>query len=587
MGRAVRKATLLWLSYRYSTSISAPISRACSSLLQKRYQEHLRRNNYKEHPQQLKVISALDRVTQSLMERKGNVSATGVYIFGGTGCGKTMILDMFYHSITLTPAHSKCRFHFITFMLDIHKRLHQHRIKQQKDPSWLRTDPLVVVATEFAKDHGNLLCLDEFQVTDVADAMILKTLFTALWHQGVVVVATSNRAPGDLYLGGLNRNVFMPFIPLLQSKCTVIDISDTPDYRKLHSVSVEKNNYLYLFPLNEEIRARLHVIWQGAVAGREVQTVTLPVEQGRTITVPRACLQEKLQRPLSLLSPVAFYPQQITTSSPFVPRNICYFRFDELCCVPIGAADYLAIARSFDTVFIAEIPFLSNSAAVAAAAAAVASTTVVESSQSNEEGVNVNASFSAPSSSSSSSASASEDRNILRRFILLIDVLYDERVRLICSAASTPFGLYSSSSSSSITASTACSTGFVGTSSATNQFYSSYIGTTTTTAPATTDSSSNTGGENSSGDDDSRTRRSSNEGVSIKVLGTGGSSGRSHTIIGDGHTEWSATGLTGVNMADLNPRVNEDEAFAFNRTMSRLQEMQSEQYFHATSCSTR
>lgn len=611
------------------------------SRLQTEYEDHILQNKWQPHPRQLKVVSLLDSIDQALRYQSSSARRTdisGAYIHGGTGSGKTMILDMFYKTVTTSDG-LKCRFHFLTFMLDIHKRLHRHRLQKHKFSLLLQSEPLEVVATDFVKENGKLLCLDEFQVTDVADAMILKTLFIAMWRQGVVVIATSNRDPTDLYLGGLNRSVFMPFIPLLQSKCAVLDMSDTPDYRTMHSVSMTKNNFLYLTPLNEDTHRRMQSIWLECVAGREVTSVDLSVEQGRSITIPLACLQNSQENKLAENKDTTFL-------NLFNPGNVCFFSFQELCCVPIGAADYLAIAKRFDTVIISDIPFLSAAAAVTAGG---------KQQQENH---------------------SSDDRNTLRRFISLIDVLYDAKIRLICSAAATPCGLFTPATAS-------CVDDDVGrmrsedifiadassddTTNATEQFYLSHMNNTSVNVniasaedEADNDSASsgtidimekfymshinntsaneNVGNSEDVADDDSSSATgtidimekfymshmvnttasvtlSSTEDVAVRGLSTteqfyssciprnnshlqnnldissiksganisvsavGGSSGRSHTIIGDGNTEWSATGLTGVNMADLNPRLIEDEAFAFSRTVSRLQEMQSAQYF--------
>ena len=586
------------------------------SHIKNRYVEHILHNKWHQHPQQLKVVSHLDAINKILKDNRGVdlLGGTGLYIHGGTGCGKTMLLDIFYENNCLKGEGMKCRFHFLTFMLDIHKRLHQHRLNKHKSRLLMESEPLSVVAAEFVKKNGKLVCLDEFQVTDVADAMILRTLFTAMWLEGVVLIATSNRDPDDLYLGGLNRAVFLPFISLLQSKCIVLSMSDTPDYRATHIISKTESNSLYFTPLNEDNRQRLHNIWLKYTAEGEVRSVELSVDQGRSITVPLACCLPPAQR----------HGRHLTTSTDsFIPSNICFFSFQELCCVPIGAADYLAIANKFDTIIIADIPFLS----AAAAAAASVGDDVMPLPYSLE------------------------DRNTLRRFIVLIDVLYDAKVRLVCSAASPPCGLYNSNivpkdlteagsdddehnAAAAIAATTeqfyltqmnnynnnynnnnnnnvdntldiACDGSMIhdAASTTTEQFYftqmnnnnnnnNNNIGNTLNmiayddsiisdssvarTSVTTTEQFYSTYMQNNTS---SSHGGNHSGGAAISVSGSGGSSGRSHTIIGDGHTEWSATGLTGVSMADLNPRQLEDEAFAFHRTISRLYEMQSVQYF--------
>ena len=205
----------------------------------------------------------------------------GLYMYGGVGCGKTRLMDLYYSCVTSTV---KRREHFHHFMLDFHAHLHALRTSSTPAPN-----PIPTIAQQYAASY-KLLCLDEFQVTDVADAMILRTLFTALWAEGVVVVATSNRPPEDLYKNGINRDVFVPFIDELRRACDVHAMEDGQDHRLLGTV----DDGVYHYPLDAAADERLAAMWQRLTEGEVVKPKKVTVMMGRFIDVKQAGKQAAL-----------------------------------------------------------------------------------------------------------------------------------------------------------------------------------------------------------------------------------------------------------------------------------------------------
>ena len=274
----------------------------------------------------------------------------GLYIWGDVGRGKSMLMDLFFGEAAISP---KRRVHFNAFMADVHARLHVERAKTEPG------DPIAAVARGLAQE-ALLLCFDEFQVTDVADAMILGRLFEQLLGAGTVIVATSNVAPERLYEGGLNRQLFLPFIALIETRLDVLELDGPTDYR-LHRLS---GRAVYLTPISPEADAAMDDAWLRLTDCRQGEPMRLTVF-GRSLLVPQAA------------------------------RGVARFSFADLCQNPLAAADYLEIARHFHTVLIDHIPVLDAT-----------------------------------------------DRNAARRFVLLIDTLYDQGVKLICSADAAPDRLY-------------------------------------------------------------------------------------------------------------------------------------------------
>ena len=282
----------------------------------------------------------------------------GLYIYGPVGRGKTLLMDLFFDT---APTPSKRRVHFHAFMADVHARVHAWR-QRHKAGHTTGDDPIAPVAADLA-EQAWLLCFDEFSVNDIADAMILGRLFTALFAAGVIVVATSNVAPDDLYKDGLNRALFLPFIALLRQRLDVRELDARADYR------LEKlaRAPLYYCPADAAAKAALdHAFEQ--LTGRPHGAPEHIEFLGRSLEVPNAA------------------------------DGVARFAYDDLCRRPLGSADFLAIARRFHTVLIDDIPILDP-----------------------------------------------ERRDEVKRFINLIDTLYDERVKLVASAAAEPQDLFAGS----------------------------------------------------------------------------------------------------------------------------------------------
>jgi cell division protein ZapE len=285
------------------------------------------------------------------LARRRDEAPQGLYIFGGVGRGKSMLMDLFYAS---APIEKKRRVHFHEFMLEVHDRLHRQRQDRALDG-----DPLAPLAADIAAESW-LLCFDEFHVSNIADAMLLGRLFVALLDLGVVVVTTSNTPPDDLYQGGLQRERFVPFIDLLKERLDVLELDGVIDYRRDRI----KGMTVYHQPLGASADAALAEAFAQLTDGATGGATTLAV-QGRQLTLPQAA------------------------------KGVARFGFAELCGRALGAADYIAIATHFHTIILAEIPLMTP-----------------------------------------------EQRNEARRFMTLIDALYEHKTNLICAAAEAPDKLY-------------------------------------------------------------------------------------------------------------------------------------------------
>ena len=236
-----------------------------------------------------------------LAENNGTDAPVGLYLCGPVGRGKSMLMDLFFRSV---PIERKRRVHFHAFMLEVHDRIERERRGQTGAP-------IAKVASDLASEAA-LLCFDEFQVEDIADAMILERLFTALFDAGVVVVATSNRAPDELYEHGLQRERFLPFIALLKKQLYVLELDSGRDYR----LARLQGKRVYHFPLGPEAHDALERAFAEMTDEAPGEGKTLSVK-GRLLVVPRSA------------------------------RGVAWFSFADLCANPLGAIDYLAIAKRF------------------------------------------------------------------------------------------------------------------------------------------------------------------------------------------------------------------------------------------------
>ncbi|XP_059170251.1 AFG1-like ATPase [Physella acuta] len=252
----------------------------------------------------------------------------GLYLHGNVGTGKTMLMDMFHETSTVVK---KQRVHFHKFMLDVHKRIHHLKQNQPKIKTTIDTQPFDAIgpiAFEISQEAW-LLCFDEFQVTDVADAMILKRLFTEMFKNGVVVVATSNRPPDDLYKNGLQRGTFLPFIDILKTYCEVIPLDSGIDYRML---SMPADGKIYFVGPNEETNKHIDQVIEELLQNQQTEAVsrTLTI-LGRNLILPRT------------------YGRILDTT------------FESLCKQNLGAIDYLEICKEFDVVVLRDVPNMNLS----------------------------------------------------------------------------------------------------------------------------------------------------------------------------------------------------------------------------------
>jgi cell division protein ZapE len=312
-------------------------------------------------PAQQALLSELERIRTTLEEqpvKRGGLRGLfqrdakafkGLYLWGGVGRGKSMLMDLFFAAVDID---AKRRVHFHAFMQEVQAALHEAR-KTGVD------DAILPVAADIAADL-RLLCFDEMQITDIADAMIVGRLFEQLFDAGVTVVTTSNREPDALYKDGLNRALFLPFIALLKRHMVVWELASPTDYRQGKLAGTPA----YFTPANADARAAIRALWHDMTAGTAVETLVLKVK-GRDVVIP------------------AF------------ANGVAKATFYDLCAQPLGPADYLALAEAVRVLILEDIPRLS-----------------------------------------------SENYNEARRFVTLIDALYEAKVRLIATAADEPEKLY-------------------------------------------------------------------------------------------------------------------------------------------------
>ncbi len=300
------------------------------------------------------VLPEFERIRRGLAEtpkkgwfRKSAEPPKGLYLWGGVGRGKSMLMDMFVDTLDVASR----RVHFHAFMQEIHRGMHAARVREEKDA-------LAPVAKEVAQSV-RVLAFDEMQITDITDAMIVGRLFEALFAAGVVVVTTSNRVPDDLYKDGLNRQLFLPFIDLLKDKMVVHEMVSPTDYRQDKLAGSPS----YFTPVNDETRAQVAAIWKDLTHGNSAPLV-LTVNK-REVELP------------------GFH------------NGVARAAFYDLCGKPLGPADYLALAEAARVLVLENVPQLGRS-----------------------------------------------NFNEAKRFVTLIDALYEAKVKLICTAAAEPEFLY-------------------------------------------------------------------------------------------------------------------------------------------------
>ena len=248
----------------------------------------------------------------------------GVYLWGPVGRGKSMLMDLFFET---APAPKKRREHFYAFMAEVHGLIDAWRkgdaAARRAKFGQARGDDPIAPAAELIASKARLLCLDELQVADIADAMILGRLFEALFAEGVVLVATSNRPPQDLYQGGINRQLFLPFIDMLETRMQTVEVSGGHDHR----LERLKGARVYFSPITPETEAAFDALWRGQLGGAAESGATLEV-MGRKMRLPRAT------------------------------GGLLRESFASLCGQALGAQDYLAIAGHFHTLFLEDLPRL-------------------------------------------------------------------------------------------------------------------------------------------------------------------------------------------------------------------------------------
>lgn len=295
-------------------------------VLEKKYQELVALGHIHYDPAQITALQHLQKLQNQLLacaefeqhsfrlKWRTPSKCRTLYIFGNVGRGKSMLMDLFYQHC---PIKKKRRVHFHAFMLEIHSYIHQW---EQRYTS----DALPSLAKHLCNSH-RLLCLDEFHVTDIADAMLIVRLFSKLFDLGLTVVTTSNSRPSELYLGGLQRELFLPFIKLLQESADIIELSGDNDYRRNQPLATQIRFY---FPINEHATKFAQQHFNHLTNNAQIQSVTLQI-LGRQLV--------------------------LTTTH----ANIVMASFQELCINPLGSADYLAIAHQFDTLILTNIPKLN------------------------------------------------------------------------------------------------------------------------------------------------------------------------------------------------------------------------------------
>ncbi|KAG5648836.1 hypothetical protein DXG03_000185 [Asterophora parasitica] len=278
------------------------------------------------NPPKIPDVSSSTSLLSRLFTREVQIPAAppetapkGLYLYGDVGTGKTMLMDLFYKTLPPTITRKR-RVHFHAFMIDVHKRVHAAKIAMGFNGG----DPILPVARDLANE-AYVLCFDEFQVTDIADAMILRRLLESIVNYGVICVMTSNRHPDDLYKNGIQRSSFIPAIELLKSHFKVTDLDSGTDYRRIPRAL----SHVYYDPITPENNSEIDKVFKSLTASDPSDP---PIHNrklntwGRTIVVPEST------------------------------SKIAKFRFHDLCGQPLSAADYLEVTKNFGTVFLLDVP---------------------------------------------------------------------------------------------------------------------------------------------------------------------------------------------------------------------------------------
>jgi len=327
------------------------------------YQSLIDEGRITPDPNQTAAVDALLRLETQLEDharprlfRQSDIR--GLYLWGPPGRGKSLLMDLFFRTVSVRK---KRRAHFHAFMAQVHDRIRVWRAEDRAARKALfgtsRGDDPIAPLAKLIASEARLLCFDELQVTDIADAMILGRLFEHLFEDGVVLVCTSNRAPEDLYRDGINRQLFMPFIEMIKDHCQILELHGTRDWRleRLRAAQVW---------FGPDDRISFDDLWNELKANAHEAPETLEVA-GRRVVIRRSA------------------------------GSMARATFDELCDQPLGASDYLALAARFDTLFLEDVPLLSP-----------------------------------------------DRKEAARRFVNLIDALYEAHARLVVLAAAEPDALY-------------------------------------------------------------------------------------------------------------------------------------------------
>jgi cell division protein ZapE len=369
-GRFTMNRSIIFCASCFAIESAANITKANTDIalmsLIDLYQAAIKQPDMVHDKAQQQAIDKLEALSQRLLHEDGRTllntirklaafrsiqlePVRGMYLWGGVGRGKSWLMNMFYENLAIEE---KKRIHFHRFMHDIHDRLSSFNDKKQKEP-------LQLIARELSSKY-RLLCIDEFIVTNITDAMILSELLHALFRHQVCLVATSNRVPDDLYLNGLQRERFLPAIELIKKHTEVFHLDGGIDHR----TSLLEQSDVYYYPASEAVHQQ--------VRQRMQELAITPVQENRIIRV--------LKRDIQTL---------------YCSDDIAWFDFDVICSAPRAARDYIELAQRFNTVIVSNIPVMDE---------------------------------------------YSDDQ--ARRFIYLIDELYDRNVKLIASAVDAPQHLY-------------------------------------------------------------------------------------------------------------------------------------------------